>query len=524
MASSSRLPSLRQVIDRHLAPAGPHVLTAHDRLEVPVSWVHSSEIFEIGPLLAGGELLLTTGLGLAGLDAGTRRHYVRDLAERGVAGIAFEVGRTFDAVPEEMLHEGSAAHLPIIELPRVVPFIEVCRVANSAIVADELTDLRLQSTLDAALHDDLTAPGGVAAMLGHLSDATGGPIVLVGTNGALIAAHGVDDDRAAWQVVDTALATATISVRGREIGRVVAGGAASGTSTSSTPSVSRARLADLLELATGPLGAVLTRTGPHRSTAGTRLVGELLDERAIRRADLFARLIESGIAITESMSLVPVAADAPDPRMAESALTQLTAALGGLITATIDATVYALVAVTASDTVDPVERVRTELISPGAHLARITVVIGESCAIRGATPGVELAARLGGSLQAAHERLALAISLRREKGSAGKVFTARELAADAALATLDTSTRAELARMIEPLRCYDEATSSELVITLETHLRNGCSATRSGQALHIGRQSLYQRLDRIRSLLGFDPTSPEMYASMVLATKVSRVK
>src|SRR5690349_781780 len=97
--------TLRDVLDRHLAAADPQVLSGHDGLDNEVRWVHSSEIFEIGPLLSGGELLLTTGLGLAGVDSGTRRHYIRELAQRGVAGVAVELGRTFDQAPGEMVRE-----------------------------------------------------------------------------------------------------------------------------------------------------------------------------------------------------------------------------------------------------------------------------------------------------------------------------------------------------------------------------------------------------------------------------------
>ncbi|WP_277032150.1 PucR family transcriptional regulator ligand-binding domain-containing protein [Actinacidiphila oryziradicis] len=63
---------------------------------------HSSEIYEIGPLLSGGELLLTTGLGLAGADPGARRHWVREPAARDVAGVAFEIGRSLPDVPAEV--------------------------------------------------------------------------------------------------------------------------------------------------------------------------------------------------------------------------------------------------------------------------------------------------------------------------------------------------------------------------------------------------------------------------------------
>ena len=103
--------------------AKPEVLVAHDQLDRPVRWVHSSEIFEIGPLLAGGELLLTTGLGLAGVDAGARRHYLRELASRGVAALAVELGRTFRDVPAELVEEAQTHGFPLIALHSVVPFL-----------------------------------------------------------------------------------------------------------------------------------------------------------------------------------------------------------------------------------------------------------------------------------------------------------------------------------------------------------------------------------------------------------------
>ena len=93
-----------------LDEAAAEVLTCSDTLDRPVRWVHSSEIYEIGPLLSGGELLLTTGLGLAGADAGACRHYVRELAERGVAGVAVEVGRSLPEVPYAIVDE---AFLPL---------------------------------------------------------------------------------------------------------------------------------------------------------------------------------------------------------------------------------------------------------------------------------------------------------------------------------------------------------------------------------------------------------------------------
>ncbi|TKA13077.1 hypothetical protein FCI23_03585 [Actinacidiphila oryziradicis] len=89
------------------AGPGPKCSRASTSPDRPVRWVHSSEIYEIGPLLSGGELLLTTGLGLAGADPGARRHWVRQLAARDVAGVAFEIGRSLPDVPAEVGTGGS---------------------------------------------------------------------------------------------------------------------------------------------------------------------------------------------------------------------------------------------------------------------------------------------------------------------------------------------------------------------------------------------------------------------------------
>lgn len=514
MTSTTAVPTLRQVIDRHLRRADPRVLTAHDRLDVPVGWVHSSEIFEIGPLLAGGELLLTTGLGLSGLDAGTRRHYVRDLAERGVAGLAFEIGRTFDAVPDEMLREGSSARLPIIELRHVLPFIEVCREANTAIVSGELAGLRLRSELDDALHHDLMGSGGVAGMLSHVAAVTGRSVVLIGSGGALIAAHGVDDDRSAWRIVDSAVASAPVAVRGREIARLVAG-----LDAANRPRVPDDQVATLLSVATGPLASALTRSGTRGSALGAQLVSEIVAGRPVRRADLFARLAGSGVPVSDSVVLVTVAAEAPDPRMAEAILSRVAVPSAAVI-ATVDATVYALVPVTDSSTGDdPVERVAAAIATAVDPGARITAIVGDGHRLGDVQPGPELSAAISRSLLRCAERLDAASLLTR---GGRKVFTSRELAADAAIRTTDSAVRQELREMVAPLIAHDAAQSTHLVATLETHLRHGCSATRSAEALHIGRQSLYQRLERIRGLLGFDPTAAAMYPSMMLAVSAFR--
>ena len=57
----------------------------------PIGWVHVSELPDPTPWLEGGELLITTGLGVGALSR-PQREYVRRLAGHGLAGLAFVVG------------------------------------------------------------------------------------------------------------------------------------------------------------------------------------------------------------------------------------------------------------------------------------------------------------------------------------------------------------------------------------------------------------------------------------------------
>src|SRR6478609_9007098 len=73
------------------------LLAGEAQLDAPVRWVHISELPDPTPWLSGGELLLTTGMGLG--DAEAQRAYVDRLAEHGLAGLGFGLGFGHDQVP-----------------------------------------------------------------------------------------------------------------------------------------------------------------------------------------------------------------------------------------------------------------------------------------------------------------------------------------------------------------------------------------------------------------------------------------
>src|SRR5262249_12854268 len=108
------------------------------------------------------------------------------------------------------------------------------------------------------------------------------------------------------------------------------------------------------------------------------------------------------------------------------------------------------------------------------------------------------------------------------------VTSARALALERELTRGGTAAnRDRLAALVRhtlgPLLAWEAAHASDLVRTLEVHLRHGCSPTRTAALLHIGRQSLYQRLERIESLLGLEIDDPDLLGELLTAACAHRV-
>lgn len=506
------LPTVRELLADQFRAADPQVLAGHRRLGRSVRWVHSSEIYEISPLLSGGELLLTTGLGLAGVDAGTRRHYLREVAGRGVAAVAFELGRTFDAMPPDMVEEASRNGLPLIALRSVVPFIDLCRAANTEIVSREVSALRLLNELARDLTRELAAGNGLAQLLARIAAVTGCPLIVTSGSGALIAAHGVDDDRSAWAAVESAAAAAEIRAKGNALGTLTAGLGSH---------LDAATLTSVLEQSAPGLGLALTYSGSpagRPQLAATTLLADLLDGNPIRQADLKARATAAGATALAGRTLIPVAIEAPDTRIAARLIDTVGKELGRpALTGEVHATAYGVLAMerAASDPVGEMVRLLRKAFATNT-IDGVTIIVGD--------PGEFTAAALTDALQAARTALRLATRHRRDWLAGSPISTCRELATELVVEALPLAARVRLVdTTITPLIAWDTTHHSNLSRTLEVYLRHGSSATRCATALHIGRQSLYQRLDRIRDLLGYDPSTPALTGTLLLALCAHRL-
>jgi Purine catabolism regulatory protein-like family/PucR C-terminal helix-turn-helix domain/GGDEF-like domain len=139
--------TLREVLDLDVVRRGaPHVVAGAGRLDVPVRWVHALELTDVGRLLRGGELVLSTGIALPDSPA-ELAGYVASLAHVGVAGLAVELGRRYtDALPAALVAAAEARSVPLVELRREVAFIEITEAVHARII-DELLLSRAAATL-----------------------------------------------------------------------------------------------------------------------------------------------------------------------------------------------------------------------------------------------------------------------------------------------------------------------------------------------------------------------------------------
>nr|WP_234315044.1 PucR family transcriptional regulator [Streptomyces globisporus] len=153
--------------------------------DVPLHWVHTSEMADPGPYLLGGELLMTAGVQLT-----DPAHYVDRVVEAGAAALAFGVTPVWDTVPPELVTACDRHGLPLVEVPPRTPFTAVARALWRLMAEARLHELRRVTEAQQSLAAAAARPAPVPAVLGALASRLGGRAVLFGADGTESAAAG----------------------------------------------------------------------------------------------------------------------------------------------------------------------------------------------------------------------------------------------------------------------------------------------------------------------------------------------
>jgi len=106
-----------------------------------LTWAHASDLLDPTPWLTGGELVLTTGIGLPP-SVDEQRAYVGRLADTRVAGLGFGAGVRYAAIPAPIVAACSERKFPLLEVPLPTPFIAITQAVARRIAQQEVASLQ----------------------------------------------------------------------------------------------------------------------------------------------------------------------------------------------------------------------------------------------------------------------------------------------------------------------------------------------------------------------------------------------
>jgi purine catabolism regulator len=150
-----------------------------------VRWLHVSELSDPTAWLEGGELLLTTGLGVGDMSS-TQRAYVRRLDGHRLAALGFGLGFGFAEVPPAIVEEANRLGFPVLAIPYDTPFIAITKAAFSHLANEQLEDVTRALEVHERLSQAVLDGRGVQALLAILSERLGASVCLVDESGRVV--------------------------------------------------------------------------------------------------------------------------------------------------------------------------------------------------------------------------------------------------------------------------------------------------------------------------------------------------
>jgi purine catabolism regulator len=166
-------------------------------IDVPLSWVHSSDLRDPTPWLQPGQLLLTDGAQFSPTAPGPTGEgdrfaddYVMRLQARGVLALGFATGIIDETIPPALMAACDARRFPLFEIDAKTPFIGIIRYVADVIADDRRAQLEWSLEAQRAVAGAALRGNGLHAILLELSrrlscwvslsDSAGNPLTVPG--------------------------------------------------------------------------------------------------------------------------------------------------------------------------------------------------------------------------------------------------------------------------------------------------------------------------------------------------------
>jgi purine catabolism regulator len=513
----------------------PEVVVGAGGLERPIRWVASGDVPWIARDLKGGELLLTTGLGI-GRRAAEQRRYVEELSERGVAAVAIELGGVMSELPRALVERAEQLGLPLIALRREVPFVEITEAIHGEIVNRQYALLRRGETIHERFTELVLGGEGIPEIIAALAAMISDPVVLENARGEVLhhAGHGAGTE----EILDAWEAERHQRSRGHEgpidavslpVPMADAGGAGRLTALAvDSPLDEYDRVA--VERAVGVIALALLRARQEEELT-MRGRGEFLDQLAtgaLEPAEARHRAETLGLVQRRTMLLPLAVAITRRPGVPRETLwaavrRRVRQELEGLGLHALlgdrprDGDLLILVALG-----HPTDRAwLTDRLAEVVHAA-VQQSLGsgqDSVVALAAADAVQSWDEAGRALQDAAETAAVArYRAPRPWHDAGAADIDRLLWVLRDIAELQRFAQ----RRLGPLLEHDARRKNKLLPTLEALCENGWHKAQAARALHLQRQALYHRMERIERLLVADLSHPATRLGLDLAVRARR--
>ncbi len=163
---------------------GLKLLAGEPGIDLPVRWVHLSELPDPTPWLTGGEVMLSHCMALE--TAEQQREYIDRLADHRLAGLGLGTGVVRDELPQALIDRANEREFPVFEVPREIPFIAITEMAFSKLVNEQYAVLRRALSAQERLERIVLSERGLEALAATLSTLVGAAVVIFDGRGEML--------------------------------------------------------------------------------------------------------------------------------------------------------------------------------------------------------------------------------------------------------------------------------------------------------------------------------------------------